>query len=300
MANRKATKQAKDNEFKAKGAAANKASAVKAKAVEAVKAASSQPILHVVEKIEHVAAQSQSVDGSRYKTTGAEFGFTIADGFEKSKPEAAKYRVDPQHTAYASTFANGDETAITNALRGLSETTANLQGMIACACAGLAMRLQKEGKAAIPLLNAFIEALEPLGKGLGFGRINAIRIWFTEMACVDYEKSAVKGEGKIFTLNDKTRQKEAAKFGKNPDKWLATRIEKPFWLVKPEQELRDFSFMEELKKLLERAEKAEKKPENFKTVDLIGYKEMLAAKATVRRPPTTETEPAEAEESDAA
>lgn len=303
MSKKQDVKKAKDNEFIARGTAAIKAKKVKDNVAKAKADAIGKAAQTIVEgktltvvggtmvdktkdetKVESEHKPSQSVSASRYKELkSAEYGMRIADGFEQAKPAAAQYEVTAQGMALASTFGNGDNDTVTTAINSLGDDIANAQGKVACACAGLAYRLQRQGKTAMPFIQEFLHALEAWGKGLTMVRVNAVRSWFETMAACTYAKDPmVEGGGKQMLFDQAKFEKEAAKFGRDNEAWLRIRIAKPFWLLKPEQELKEFSFMTELAALVARAEKLTDKTTDpnkagYRTIDLNGLSGIKAS-----------------------
>lgn len=266
-----AAKRAKDAEFIAKG----KTAVTQAKVMKAsVEAAKSADILRMVDPGKDNGPTAE-VKPSRYIRPEGEFGMGIKAGTEDRKPQEQEYVPEPAHISMAASFSDGKEDAILATIGELKQNLGVTQGKLAAACAGIAARLQIQREGALPILNAFIDACQPWGKQLTMVRSQDVIRWFTLMSCVDYEKSETKGEGKVFSINNEKHKKEGARFGRDKDAWIASKIARPFWLVKPETELGEFNLIEELAKLYERAAKLDKKKANpekagFKVLNLDG------------------------------
>lgn len=238
--------------------------------------AKAKPALEIIEGGKTVHAASTSIDAGRYKVSDAQYGFEVQDGMATAKPSAASYRVDKHHIELAQIFATGDSKAITEQFNEIGTAIANTTGKVACACAGLAYRLQaspKEGRAdVVDMINDFLAALEPLGKSISGFRVNAVRSWFEAFASVVWKKSETKGEGQKMHFDQAKFEKEATKFGRDKDAWLVKRIAKPFNLFKPEPELKSFDLMAAIGDLLKRAEKLKPSAANKTEMQKAGYK----------------------------
>lgn len=165
---------------------------------------------------------------SRYRTTGAFLGFQVDPAFAAAKPEAAELIVTAEHIEFSKNFSHGDDNAIVKAISTLSGEIETMQGKIACACAGLAFRLQEQGPAAFQIIERFFNALEPLGKSLSAVRVPAIKSWFIDMAAVKLDK--VEGKGTIPVFDSVKWAEMNTKFGRDKDAWLKRRISKPYWI----------------------------------------------------------------------
>lgn len=280
-----AKKRVKDAEFIAKGKAAAQSAKVKKTAVEAAKSAD---ILQMSGLKPADNGPQPETKASRYINIGGEFGMGIKAGTEERKPQEQEYIPGDAHIKMAASFSDGSDDIVTATIDSLKNDLGVTQGKLAAACAGIAARLQIQREGALPILNAFIDACQPWGRQLTMVRSQDIIRWFTIMSCVKYEKSETKGEGKVFSIDNDKHKKEGSRFGKDKDGWIAERIAKPFWLVKPEPALGEFDLMAELTKLIDKAATLEKKnkadpkfAERYNVLKLDGLTSLMVAQRRI-------------------
>ena len=158
----------------------------------------------------------------------------------------------------------------------LSHDVQKLKWQIAHYCVAIAYKLQKEGHDAIPTALAFLAALEPLGKEYSAFRSVAVRDWLLKYAPVDWREPNNVDKKKTLVYDTQKKQKHAPEM-RNETKYITTRLQKPFFMLRKQSDPQDWDLREKVKDWMKQLANAQKNKDNYANTNFDGVEEFKAA-----------------------
>lgn len=165
-------------------------------------------------------------------------------------------------------------------LESVGRDIQKLQWKLAHMAVAIAYKLQQDGQDAVPLALEFLKKLEPLSKEYSILRSVSMRDWLLKYAPVDWAEPNNTDKKKTLVFSSKKRGKFAPQFGRNKQKFVSERLEKPFFLYKKQADPQDYDLKKAIRAVYDKVLKIKdmtpaEKEEKFNELHMEGQKKFL-------------------------